>query len=128
MTGTPLQPANDIDAPPPSTTLERLEVWHVDLDAMGSALEDLENAHGFMPPGELQSHDRSLDIVLPAADRLRNRRRARIALRALLFKNAAADAKGLPFTVDGHGKPALDGGNPAFNMSHSQTRCLIAIG
>ncbi|CAN0293387.1 unnamed protein product, partial [Phaeothamnion confervicola] len=26
------------------------------------------------------------------------------------------------------GKPALEGGYPAFNMSHSQSKCLIAIG
>ncbi|CAN0500674.1 unnamed protein product, partial [Phaeothamnion confervicola] len=105
-----------------------LEIWHVDLGALGPDLEAIDAEHGLLPAGELQSFDRTLDIVPPAAERLRMRRRARIALRALLSSYGAPDAKGVPFAVDGHGKPALPSGNPAFNMSHSEQRCLIAIG
>lgn len=60
----------------------------------------------------------------------RHRRRfvvARATLRQILAGYTGRPAEALVFTYGTQGKPALVGGGPRFNVSHSEERALIAI-
>ena len=53
--------------------------------------------------------------------------RSRGVLRALLGRYLQRDPGTLRFSLGAHGKPALLGGGPAFNLSHSGTLAVYAI-
>lgn len=60
----------------------------------------------------------------------RNRRRftiARATLRVLLARYVARRANEIAFIYDQYGKPAIAGGEPQFNLSHSGELAVIAI-
>jgi 4'-phosphopantetheinyl transferase len=60
----------------------------------------------------------------------RHRRRfvvGRAALRRLLADLTGSDPAELPLFAEPAGKPALSGGGPAFNLSHSEQHLLIGI-
>jgi len=93
-----------------------IHVWRVDLAAVDDRLA------GLLCKEERTRAERMLD----------ERARAlwicsRGVLRALLGRYVQRDPGTLRFDLGPHGKPALLGGGPAFNLSHSGTLALYAL-
>ncbi len=98
-----------------------LQVWLADLDTLAPTLEAIETTAGLLSPDE-----RAWPALGPAASRTK-RRLARIALRVLLERSGATEARGVPFQLDGHGKPQTASGQPHFNASHCRHMGLFAL-
>ena len=91
-------------------------MWRVDLAAVDERLA------GLLGEQEQARAERILD------DRARPLwMRSRGVLRALLGRYLQRDPGTLRFSLGAHGKPALLGGGPAFNLSHSGTLAVYAI-
>lgn len=93
------------------------EVWCIDLDAVGFLLLDIDRAYGIVPEPWPDATD---------AVALR-RRETHIGLRLLLARTCGRDVSRQPFDAGATGKPRLANGVPAFSLSHSGDRALIAI-
>jgi 4'-phosphopantetheinyl transferase len=103
---------------PPEPRLEpgEIHVWRVDLAALDDRLA------GLLCEEERARAERMLD------ERARLVwMRSRGVLRALLGRYLQRDLSALRFTLGPHGKPALPGGGPAFNLSHSGDLALYAL-
>lgn len=105
--------------PPGLPGADVLHVWDVDL------ADPRWDAHGdVLAPAEAERFARVL--MKPARD---DWRRSRVALRLLVARYLADDARAFRFGQGSHGKPRLDRADFAasFNVSHSAGRALIAL-
>lgn len=93
-----------------------IHVWRLDLD------EDGAFDAGCLAPDERERAARF--AFEPDRRRFAN---ARAALRTLLGAYAGTAADGIRFIAGPHGKPALERGGLAFNVSHSAGRGAIAV-
>ena len=87
-------------------TGEEIELWLIDLDALGEPLAERETRDSYCPPGEIEALDGA-------------RRVARMALRRLLARNFGRPLAAQPFQAGPHGKPKLAGLAGDFNVSHT---------
>lgn len=94
-----------------------VHVWRVDLTVPAGA-EGLAS----LSPDERERAER-----LRFAVHRRRFVRARAALRSILARYAGADPAALAFRYGEHGKPALAGQGPGFNLSHSEDVALCAV-
>lgn len=99
------------------------ELWLVDLDKAGAALEALEAATPRMSDDTL----RQLDAIRDTAVR-GERRLSHIALRILLERRIGTAARCQPFGRNASGKPVLATGGTAFSLAHTHGLALIALG
>lgn len=83
-----------------------VELWLIDLDALGEPLAERESRDPHCPPGEIDSLDGSRKV-------------ARIALRRLLARSFGRSLAAQPFQPGPHGKPKLPGLVGDFNVSHT---------
>jgi phosphopantetheinyl transferase len=87
-------------------TGEAIELWLIDLDALGEPLAEREMRDPYCPPGEIDALDGA-------------RRVARMALRRLLARSFGRPLAAQPFQAGPHGKPRLAGLPGDFNVSHT---------
>lgn len=104
------------------------ELWLVDLDKAGAALEAIEAATPRLSPS---CNARFAAMADEAARRAR--RRAHIALRILLERRLGPAVRGVPFVASASGKPSLATGDGSidgvsFSLSHTKGLALIAVG
>jgi 4'-phosphopantetheinyl transferase len=103
-----------------------LEVWRIDLRAdaeLPPGMPALSALRTLLDEGELKRADRYL-VEAPARQFIRTR----AALRRLLALRLGEDPRVLQFEVGKHGKPRLQDGRLAFNVSHSGDYALIVVG
>jgi 4'-phosphopantetheinyl transferase len=93
-----------------------VHVWRADLDRAGDG------------PLELLSDDERKRSAAGLRSRQSDRlTRARGILRELLGRYLGGDPRELRFTAGPHGKPALNGGELHFSLSHSGEQALYAV-
>jgi len=96
-----------------------ITVWRVRLEVKPARLPEYEALLGE------DERTRAARFRFP-----RDRRRfvaSHSALRAILAACLGMPAEKINFTIGPHGKPALEGGGPHFNLSHSHELALIAV-
>lgn len=100
-----------------------ITVWLADVDALAPRLDALEAALALLAAQEATT-------ASPAGppELVRRRRHARIALRCLLVRSGVDAARGTPFVLNEHGRPALPGNEAAFSLSRAGSLTAIAIG
>lgn len=99
------------------------ELWLVDLDKAGAALDAVEVA----TPRLSDECARRFDAINDEHAR-HNRRRTHIALRVLLERRLGTTIRRQPFVVSDTGKPSLAGREVSFSIAHIPGLALIAIG
>jgi 4'-phosphopantetheinyl transferase len=102
--------------------LEALELWFVDLDASGPALDTLELQCPRLSDSDLKKISRS---VTPLA--AIERRAAYIALRVLIERMWGSAWRGQSYTLTGSGKPALPDLPGSFSLAHVERYALIGL-
>lgn len=103
-------------------TMAETELWFVDLEKSGPALEALEAETPRLPESD---HVRFAAMTDMAARR--ERRLTHIALRILLERRCGPDIRRAPFAVSTSGKPALASGGVSFSLAHTRACALIAL-
>lgn len=100
-----------------------VEVWFVDLDAAEAVLEDAETTAPRLSREDVEEIAR-----LVHADRRRERRLSRIALRLLLAR-AAGDGRydGVALTRSPSGRPSVTGALFDFSISHAAGCALLGL-
>jgi 4'-phosphopantetheinyl transferase len=100
-----------------------VELWFIDLEACGPALDVLEQATPRLSAAELYK------IGTPASQRMqRERRAAYIAQRVLIERLWGPASRGVGFSVMGTGKPSLVSIAPgSFNLAHVERYALVAL-
>jgi 4'-phosphopantetheinyl transferase len=98
------------------------ELWLVDLEEVGPALEALERQ-----TPRLSSDDRQRAMRLSDLRDRRHRLAAYTALRIALERAAGPQVRGVAFVHAPGGKPSLAGMSPAFSLSHTQGVALIGV-
>jgi 4'-phosphopantetheinyl transferase len=101
---------------------DAVEVWLVDVDAVGSVLDAIEKRRGFLP-----SVEKARAATINGAGARTRWIRGRVALRALLAGRIGDAPARLTFDILSSGRPALPGRGFAFSLSHSEALVLIAI-
>lgn len=99
-----------------------LEVWLINLERSGSALDALETE---CPRLDAETVARLAKLA--NAKTHRARRRAHVALRQLLAHHAGSDTNQVPYLTSGTGRPSLGQGRVDFSLSHTEGRALIAV-
>jgi len=99
------------------------ELWRVDLEKAGAALESMERDVPRLSGDEL----RRLGVIV-SEDVRRERRLTYVALRILLERRIGPAARQADFARSPSGKPALADGAVAFSLAHTQGLALIALG
>lgn len=113
--------AHEWEAAPaaPAVAPDELHVWRVDLDVSEAA----ERAARLMlSRDEIARADRFIRAIHGRRFAV-----ARASLRAILAAYIACPPDSLQFEYGEHGKPFLASEAPAFNVSHSTDRALIAV-
>jgi len=99
----------------------QMRIWLADLDGLHDDLERIERDTGLLAPSERAwKPSRSPDVQ-------RHRRTARIALRLILLRAGASEARGDELAIGRYGKPSLPKGCPAFSVSHAGGLALFAV-
>ncbi|MGE3227860.1 MAG: 4'-phosphopantetheinyl transferase superfamily protein [Hyphomicrobium sp.] len=99
------------------------ELWRVDLETAGAALEAMQRDAPRLSAEEL----RRLGAIANEEVR-RERSMAYIALRILLERRIGPAARETDFVRSPSGRPALADGAVAFSLAHTQGLALIALG
>lgn len=99
-----------------------VELWLVDLDACGPALQALE---GVTP--RLSGEDAKRASQVPQPREAARRLTAYIALRIAIERMAGAGVRGQAFARGAAGKPKLEGTSVAFSLSHTEDLALIGV-
>ena len=99
-----------------------IELWLVDLEAAGPALEALERD---VP--RLSNDDRTRALRPSDARERRHRLAAYMGLRVVLERVAGGEVRGQRFVRGPSGKPRLGAGGPAFSLSHTAGLALIGV-
>jgi 4'-phosphopantetheinyl transferase len=99
-----------------------IELWLIDLDRCGEALELAERAQP-----RLSADDRERARALSDPHERRRRLAAYTALRVLIERVAGPAARGEPFVRGAGSKPRLDSGSAEFNLSHTEGYALVAV-
>jgi 4'-phosphopantetheinyl transferase len=98
-----------------------VDVWLVDIDATGDALDALDQHFALLTVDE-RARASGLDIL-----RAQQWTRTRVALRALLASRLGLQAAQGPYELSAAGKPRLVGSTLDFSLSHSGRFALIAL-
>jgi 4'-phosphopantetheinyl transferase len=101
---------------------DSVELWLVDLDACGPALQALEEA-----APRLSAEDRERASRVPQPQEAARRLTAYIALRIAIERMAGAGVRGGAFERSPAGKPRLDGTFVQFSLSHTEDLALIGV-
>jgi 4'-phosphopantetheinyl transferase len=99
-----------------------IELWLVDLEAAGPALEALERD---LP--RLSNDDRTRALRPNDARERRHRMAAYMGLRVVLERVGGDEVRGQRFVRGPSGKPHLGAGGPAFSLSHTAGLALIGV-
>jgi 4'-phosphopantetheinyl transferase len=99
-----------------------IELWLVDLEAAGPALEALERD---LP--RLSNDDRTRALRPNDARERRHRMAAYMGLRLVLERVGGDEVRGQRFVRGPGGKPRLGAGSPAFSLSHTAGLALIGV-
>jgi 4'-phosphopantetheinyl transferase len=98
------------------------ELWCVDLDAAGAALDACERAAPRLSAAECERAASARDAARGAEWRA-----AHIALRLLIERAAGTEWRTVPFAAGPHGKPQLEGAPVAFSLAHAPGVALVGI-
>lgn len=98
------------------------ELWLVDIAASAAALDIVEARRHLLSLSDIEKF-----AVLKDAGMREMRRSAHIALRVAIAHAFGPGWCGVPFTTSETGKPALDGIEGGFSLSHTQGLALIGI-
>jgi 4'-phosphopantetheinyl transferase len=101
---------------------DAVEVWLVDVDAVGPALDAIERRRDFLPHAE-----KARAAAMNDVDARTRWIRGRVALRALLAERIGYASARLTFEILSSGRPTLPGQAFAFSLSHSDALVLIAV-
>ena len=99
-----------------------VELWFVDLKDSASALDALERQ---TPRLAAEDHKKISGSASEAA--AAERRAAYIALRIVIERSWGSAWRGVPYVLEGSGKPALPGLTGSFSLSHVDRYALIGL-
>jgi 4'-phosphopantetheinyl transferase len=99
-----------------------VELWFVDLKDSAAALDTLERQTPRLAP---EDHKKISNSITEAA--AAERRAAYIALRIVIERSWGSAWRGVPFVLEGSGKPALPGLAGSFSLSHVDRYALIGL-
>lgn len=106
----------------PSDGFSGLELWVADLGATARALDALETSQPRLAEADLKKIAASAD-----AQTRQERRAAHIALRLLIERAWGPAWRGVPYELQGTGKPVLEGAPGSFNLAHVDKFALIGL-
>jgi len=101
---------------------DSVELWLVDLDACGPAIQALER-----DTPRLSAEDRERASRVPQPQEAARRLTAYIALRVAIERMGGAGVRGQAFVRSPAGKPRLDGVSVQFSLSHAEDFALIGV-
>lgn len=107
-------------------SLTTLDVWLIELQPASRGLLDEPWPRNSACARLTAAVPRQTDVTV-AEEIARVRRTTQLALRLLLARSIGVAAAMLPFEIGTAGKPRHPGGRPAFSLSHSGDRALIAL-
>lgn len=101
---------------------DETELWFVDLQDSAAALDAIERQTPRLASDDLRKISNSTTAAAAA-----ERRAAYIALRVLIERNWGPSWRGIAYTLEGSGKPALKGLPGSFSLTHVEHYALIAL-
>ena len=106
----------------PAGRFQGHELWLVDLETCGPALDTLEAADARLSAEDERRIAQGADETVR-----RERRRAHIALRLLVERAFGSRWRGVAYDVSPAGKPSLPGAGGSFSLSHISGIALIGL-